>query len=168
MGMFFLYYFYNYVNALFEVMDQDNSYTAIHFLNSGANTVQFITADVYALDKMGKWNKQTGKDFQVNLEIYDVERKKICLSDSKPAADTNFFFTTPETSNYYILVTASEKNNEFGKAQTNFKKVGLDVKIFSGEKSMPEIVAYSDLEVNKAQNIVAQVLEYANKNLLLQ
>ncbi|KAL6120394.1 hypothetical protein NUSPORA_02882 [Nucleospora cyclopteri] len=160
MNFFFL--FQTCIKTLFEVLEQKKGNATVNYIISAANTVQFITADVYALDELGNWNKQKDLGLMVQLEIYNFTQKQIVFSDKKPAADTNFFYTTPEHGKYYIVASV------LGENVAQYKKLGLDVKIYTGEESMPVIVSNGDVELNKAENFVKRVLDYAKNNLVLQ
>ena len=149
------------VYGVIEVFGEGRSETIVNFVMSTPNTVQFITADFCGLDRTGKWVKIDDKNVQIVLDIYlnKVSRTTYIM----PSTKGNQFYTTPEKGKYYFLYSVKGIDH----LRDKYSVFGLQTSIFSGEPSLPVVRSSGEVELDRAEAFIKQILDYVKQNFTI-
>jgi len=143
------------------------------------NTVFYIQSEIELKENGNKKLKENGKNNE-SISSYDLDISENSSYQRKSVAefkiykdkifDENFLVykdKTPNLKNTYFY-TASEKGKYFFVFEIlnpNKKMVLIENKITSGAPNNPNIVSENDIEVNKAENILSNLITYIKGNI---
>lgn len=152
------------VNCLIEQLNPLNDYQAVSYVISEANTVHFIQSEIWEKDEGGF--KQPGDGtLTTRISVYKGklnDKRSLLYMDEKSSKQNTFFFTTPSRETYYIVLEPVTEDRLLKKS------LGFDYKVYVGENNRPNIVSNNDVEVSRAESMIKRMLEFVQKNILVQ
>ncbi len=161
-----MYFFISTILTLAELLTQENNFSSSSLVPSAGNTVHYVCTDFYRYkEKNGKISSyKEEREGAVKLEVVNLEdNNRMLLSDTRSIEQGNFFFTTSKMGTYAIKISLEDVDYNSIEA-----KWGVEVKIFMGEGNKPAIISTGDVELSKADELIGNILEYANNNLVIQ